>query len=283
MATIGATLQSVTQALEEAGIDNARFEARLLLEHVLKVQTQVLIGYPEREVTADQDQEIADLLARRLAREPMSHILGYREFWSLRFKVTKDTLTPRPDSESLIEAVLKHLPDPTAPLKVLDLGVGTGCLLFSVLSEYEQARGLGIDISSKALSVAKDNAQVLGLADRCEFSLGNWMDGIEDRFDLILSNPPYIPLSDYGNLAPEVVDHEPGTALFAGEDGLDDYRLLAKQLPSRLKQDGIVVIELGIHQDEPVKKLMETAGLSVIDSAYDLGGIVRCHIIRKKT
>lgn len=283
MTTIGATLQSVTQALDEAGIENARFEARLLLEHVLKVQTQVLIGYPERGVTSDQHQEIAALLARRLAREPMSHILGYREFWSLRFKVTKDTLTPRPDSESLIEAVLKHLPDPTASLKVLDLGVGTGCLLLSVLSEYENASGLGIDLSPKALSVAKENAQALGLADRCQFSLGNWMDGIEDQFDLILSNPPYIPLTDRAALAPEVVDHEPETALFAGEDGLDDYRLLAKQLPSRLKPHGIAVIELGIHQDAPVKKLMETEGLSVIDSAIDLGGIVRCHIIRKKT
>lgn len=276
-------LQSVTQALIEAGIDNARFEARLLLEHVLKVQTQVLIGYPEREVTPDQQQEITALLTRRLGREPMSHILGYREFWSLRFKVTKDTLTPRPDSESLIEAVLKHLPDPTAPLKVLDLGVGTGCLLLSVLSEYENASGLGIDLSARALAVAKENAEALGLVDRCQFSLGNWMDGIDDRFDLILSNPPYIPLTDRSHLTPEVVDHEPETALFAGEDGLDDYRLLAKQLPSRLKQHGIAVIELGIHQDEPVKKLMETAGLSVIDSARDLGGIVRCHIIRKKT
>lgn len=283
MKTIGETLQHLIQSLSLAGIENARTDARLMLEHVLDVDRTVLIAYPEREVSSDQQVALEALLQRRFNREPMSHLLGYREFWSLRFKVTKDTLTPRPDSETLIEAVLGHLPDVQAPLKVLDLGVGTGCLILSVLSEYPKANGLGIDLSDAALSVAKENAQNLGLADRCDFQIGNWMEGLTDQYDLILSNPPYIPLSDKAILEPEVLDHEPSTALFAGQDGLEDYRLLAKQLPDRLTDDGVAVIELGIHQSEPVQSLMQAQGLEVIDSPKDLGGIVRCHIIRKKT
>ncbi|MDV7339780.1 peptide chain release factor N(5)-glutamine methyltransferase [Terasakiella sp. A23] len=283
MTTIGNELQHLAKQLESAGIDNARFEARLLLEHVLNVETQILIAYPERDIADEHAQELERLLARRISREPMSHILGYREFWSLKFKVTKDTLTPRPDSETLIDAVLSHLPDSNKALDVLDLGVGTGCLLLSVLSEYKNARGLGIDISEGALSVAKENAKNLNLGDRTDFRLGNWGENIDQTFDLILSNPPYIPLTDKPALEPEVIDHEPASALFAGEDGLDDYRLLAEQFPTLLKDDGLAVIELGIGQSDEVAELWMCAGLEVIGRPKDLGGIVRCHIIRKKS
>ncbi|NVK17223.1 MAG: peptide chain release factor N(5)-glutamine methyltransferase [Methylocystaceae bacterium] len=283
MKTIGETLQQLVETLTKAGIDEARTDARLLLEHVLDVDRTVLIAYPEREISQDQCAELDALLKRRLNREPMSHLLGYREFWSLRFKVTKETLTPRPDSETLIEAVLRHLPDVDAPLNVLDLGVGTGCLILSVLSEYKKAHGLGIDLSDDALRVAIENAKMLGLADRCDFQIGDWMEGLNDQYDLILSNPPYIPTGDKSILEPEVLVHEPATALFAGSDGLDDYRILAQQLPGRLKDDALAVIELGIDQSDAVLALMESCGLEVIDSPKDLGGIVRCHIIRKKT
>ncbi|SCA56062.1 Release factor glutamine methyltransferase [Candidatus Terasakiella magnetica] len=282
MQTIGSAILWIETALQQAGIENARFEARLLLCHVLHVETQILIGYPEREIEPAQMDELDSLVQRRCKREPMSHILGEREFWSLPFKVTKDTLTPRPDSETLIEAVLNHIPDQDRPLRVLDMGVGTGCLLLTVLSEYKQASGLGIDISPKALEVAIENATRLGLAARSEFKLGNWAAGIDESFDLVLSNPPYIPKKDKETLAPEVKDFEPDTALFAGEDGLDDYRKLAQCLPNLLKNKAIAVVELGIGQLEDVSSLMVGAGLEVLDAPKDLGAIARCLVIRKK-
>lgn len=275
-------MQTLQASLEQAGIDNARFEARLLLCHVLNIETQILIAYPERALSPVQQESLIAALARREKREPMSHILGEREFWSLPFKVTPDTLTPRPDSETLIEAALRHFPDMQAALQVLDLGVGTGCLLLSVLSEYSNARGLGVDISAKALDVARENAIRLELDGRSQWQLGNWADGIEKTFDLVLSNPPYIAESDKDRLEPEVADYEPDSALYAGVDGLDDYRLLAQVLPRLLNEDGCAILEIGIGQAQAVCDLMEKADLTVLETPKDLGGVTRCVIIRKK-
>lgn len=280
--TIGNGLQTVQSRLEGVGIDNARFEARLLLCHVLNIEPQILIAYPERALSPAQQESLIGALGRREKREPMSHILGEREFWSLPFKVTPDTLTPRPDSETLIEAALRHFPDTQSALQVLDLGVGTGCLLLSVLSEYPNARGLGVDISSKALDVARENALRLKLDGRSQWQLGNWADGIEETFDLVLSNPPYIAQSDKASLAPEVADYEPDSALFAGADGLDDYRLLAQVLERLLNENGRAILEIGIGQAQAVCDLMENAGLEVLETPKDLGGVTRCVIIRKK-
>jgi release factor glutamine methyltransferase len=282
MTTIGSVLHHVTQRLDTAGIENARFEARLLLCHVLQVETQVVIGYPERVVCAQDLTRLEDLLTRRERREPMSHIMGEREFWSLPFKVTKDTLTPRPDSETLIEAVLRHIPDQKRDMQVLDLGVGTGCLLLSILSEYPMAQGLGIDISPAALQVARENAKCLGLDERSVFQEGNWADGLSQKFDLILSNPPYIPSGEKDVLEPEVAQFEPDSALYGGPDGLDDYRKLADALPGVMDVDSLAVLEIGINQAYDVTKLMEIAGLRVLETPKDLSGIERCAIIRKK-
>jgi len=280
--TIGNSLQTLQSRLEQVGIENSRFEARLLLCHVLNVETQILIAYPERALSLSQQESLIAALARREKREPMSHILGEREFWSLPFKVTADTLTPRPDSETLIEAAVRHFPDPQAALQVLDLGVGTGCLLLSVLSQYPNARGLGVDISAKALDVARENAARLELAGRSQWQLGNWADGIEETFDLVLSNPPYIAESDKDSLAPEVADYEPDSALFAGVDGLDDYRLLAQVVPRLLTENGRAILEIGIGQAQAVCELMENADLEVLETPKDLAGVTRCVIIRKK-
>lgn len=278
--TIQSALHKCIDDLNNAGIDNERFEARLLVGHVLDVDTHILVAYPEREISAANFDQIEKLLARRLKREPMSHILESREFWSLEFKVTKDTLTPRPDSETLIEATLSQFPDQNRPLRVLDLGVGTGCLILSVLHEYPKATGLGIDASEKALSVASENAANLNLVDRVKFELGNWADGVDEKFDLIISNPPYIAEIDRNSLEPEVKDYEPSSALFAGPNGMDDYAYLAKEFPRLLKTGGKCILELGVGQAESVSKLIRDAGLSVIDARKDLGGIVRCLIIQ---
>lgn len=282
MHSIASTLDLCMTRLQKAGIDNVRLEARLLMCHVLKVDTSILVAYPERDVSSEDFVQIESLLQRREQREPLSQILGEREFWSLPFKVNRYTLTPRPDSETLIEAVLTHVPDVAQKLSVLDLGVGSGCLLLSVLSEYRNATGLGVDISQAALDVALQNAQNLGLSARCHFQQGNWAEGIGGPFDLILSNPPYIPLRDKETLDPEVKDYEPATALFSGEDGLEDYCRLAEVLPQLLNSDGLAVLEQGIGQAPDVAEIMRNHGLMVIDQPKDLAGIERCTVIRKK-
>ncbi|NVJ91416.1 MAG: peptide chain release factor N(5)-glutamine methyltransferase [Methylocystaceae bacterium] len=282
MHSIASILDLCMTRLQKAGIDNVRFEARLLMCHVLKVDTSILVAYPERDVSSEDFVQIENLLQRREQREPLSQILGEREFWSLPFKVNRHTLTPRPDSETLIEAVLTHVPDVAQKLSVLDLGVGSGCLLLSILSEYKNATGLGVDISPAALDVALQNAQNLGLAARCHFQQGNWAEGIGGPFDLILSNPPYIPLRDKETLDPEVKDYEPATALFSGEDGLEDYRCLAEVLPQLLNSDGLAVLEQGIGQALDVAEIMRNHGLMVIDQPKDLAGVERCTVIRKK-
>lgn len=282
MHSIANTLDLCMTRLQKAGIDNVRLEARLLVCHVLKVDTSILVGYPERDVSPEAFAEIESLLHRREQREPLSQILGEREFWSLPFKVNRHTLTPRPDSETVIEAVLTHLPDVTQKISVLDLGVGSGCLLLSVLSEYKNATGLGVDIIVSALEVALQNAQNLGLSARCHFQQGNWAEGISGPFDLIVSNPPYIPLRDKETLDPEVKDYEPATALFSGEDGLEDYRRLAEVLPQLLSSKGLAILEQGIGQAFDVAEIMKSHDLMVIEQPKDLAGVERCTVIRKK-
>jgi len=205
----------------------------------------------------------------------MSSILGRREFWSLDFVVTPDTLAPRPDSETLIEAVLAALPDRSAPLSLVDFGTGTGCLLLTLLSELPNAEGIGIDISRPALAIAGGNAKRLGLADRCRFLCSDWSAALEGRFDLIISNPPYIPSGDIAGLEPEVARFEPLSALDGGADGLDAYRALAAQIPPLLKPGGIGAFEVGAGQAPQVAALLAEAGLTPRGIHRDLGGIER--------
>lgn len=227
------------------------------------------------------------LMLRRLAREPISQILGHKAFWSLDFYVNKHTLTPRPDSETVVEAALaildqktildqkKEMPDKLLPFRLLDLGTGSGCLLLSLLHEYPHATGLGVDASEEALAVAAQNAQHLQLAARAKFIRGNWAQGLNETFDMVISNPPYIPRTELASLMPEVRDYEPHAALFAGEDGLEDYRRILADMPRLLKPGGHAVLELGIGQAEAVRRIGETAGLTFLHTRKDLGTIER--------
>lgn len=270
--------------LRAAGIEGAAREARLLLGVAAQVPPAVMIGFPERSVDAAAAAGYRAFLARRADREPISHILGRREFWSLPFAVTRDVLDPRPDSEALIEAVLDEVPDRQAPSRILDLGLGSGCLLLSLLHDLPQATGWGIDISAAALSVAERNVAQLHLQQRTTLRQGVWDAALtaEDpqSFDIIVSNPPYIPSADIATLEPEVVRHEPHLALDGGADGLDAYRLLAPILRRRLAKDGLIALEIGIGQGESVRKLMQIAGLSAAGSNYDLGNRERCLLFR---
>jgi len=212
------------------------------------------------------------LLTRRAAGEPVAYILGRRAFWSIELEVGPGVLVPRPDSETLLEAAVTHFRG-RAPATILDLGTGPGTLLLAALAEWPQARGLGVDASETALGYARRNADRLGLADRAELRSGDWGEGLEGSFDLILCNPPYVESA--ADLPRDVRDWEPADALFAGEDGLADYRRLAPQIPPLLAADGIACIEVGAGQAGAVAALFEAQGLTAT-AHPDLGGHLRC-------
>lgn len=281
MVMIATALADAARRLGDGGIENPRGEARVLLSHAIGFGPEKMIGYPEFEIDDDGMLIFEAALSRRVRREPMSHVLGKREFWSLNFRVTADTLDPRPDSETVVEAVLEHTKDRGGRLRVLDLGTGTGCLLLAMLSELPNATGLGVDISPAALDVAKGNATALGLHKRAEFSLAKWDDGLEGDFDVVVSNPPYIPTSDLNGLEPEVARFEPRLALDGGMDGLSEYRALAPVVARRLRRGGTAVIELGAGQSVSVSEIMIAEGLQVIDQRHDLGGVIRCLVLRR--
>ena len=264
--------------LAGAGIDDARREARLLLAEATGLGGAAIIAHPERALSDDQAARLEALLRRREAREPLSRILGWREFWSLRFALGRETLDPRPDSETLIEAALAAI-DRNRALSVLDLGTGTGCLLLAFLSEAPNARGLGIDLSNAALAVAEGNAQSLGLGGRARFRQSDWGLGLDERFDLILCNPPYIPAGTVESLAPEVAVFDPPLALAGGEDGLDAYRRLSDELPRLLSPGGLAIIEIGAGQAEAVTAILAAHGLELRGSRADLAGITRCLLL----
>ena len=279
-ARLDGVLREAAERLRAAGIEAPAREARLLAGAVLGADAVGLLAHPERVVDVDQRRCLALAADRRAAREPLSHIVGHREFWSLEFRVGPEVLDPRPDSETLVEAGLAALADRGAAWRLLDLGTGSGCLLLALLSELPAATGIGVDLSPAALAIAADNARRLGLADRAAFACGDWGEGLAGSFDLILCNPPYIPDSAIAGLAPEVALHEPRLALDGGPDGLACYRRLAPQLARLVAPGGHVVLELGDGQAEAVAAIATGAGLAVAGLRPDLSGRPRGLVLR---
>ena len=278
--TVAQALRDGTARLAAAGIDSAISDARLLLMAALGCDRTGLLSRAAEALPDAAAARYAGFLARRAEHEPVSRILGHREFWSLDFALGPATLDPRPDSETLVEAALAACPD--RPLRVLDLGTGTGCLLLAVLHDRPAAFGLGVDRSEAAAATARDNARALGLADRAAFLVGDWATALDARFDLVLSNPPYIPEAEIAALDPEVRDHDPHLALSGGVDGLDAYRALAAALPGLLAPGGTAVVELGIGQAADVAALFRAAGLDIAATPHDLAGIPRCLVAKKE-
>lgn len=279
-ATYDALLRDAAVALTASGIDNARFEARLLLAKASGLTTEELISRGRDEAPAPAVDALRALTARRVKREPMAYILGEREFWGLPFKVTPDVLVPRPDSETVIEAALALLPDRSKVGRILDLGVGSGCLLLSLLKEFPRARGMGMDASPAAIDVARTNATNLFLADRVELLLGDWhLPGWEDRlagpFDLVVSNPPYVASAEIEELMPEVARFEPRAALDGGADGLDSYRRIVAAAPKLVTLGGWLLVEAGQGQAVDISRLFAAAGLTPEAPWKDLSGIDR--------
>jgi release factor glutamine methyltransferase len=281
MPTVGELVQSVSTRLAAVGVGESRLEARLLLAEAAGWSIETIVAERDSPLESGIVARVERLTGRRLAREPMSHILGWREFWSLRFRVTADVLTPRPDSETLVEAVLGALPDRSAELRILDLGVGSGCLMLSLLHELPRASGVGIDRSQRALAVARQNADALGLAARSDLRAGDWGEGIAEVFDVVVSNPPYVPSDDIGALDPEVSEHEPWLALDGGADGLDCYRRLVGQLGYLVQPRGIVALEVGRGQAPAVARLVRDAGFRAVSVHGDLAGIERVVLARR--
>ncbi len=279
--TIGACLREGVERLNLAGIDGARLDARLLLADAIGKETSYLFGYPEKEVSKENRVIFLDMLARRINREPVSRIVGYREFWSLSFQISPDTLDPRPDSETLVSATLDLVEGEIHPLRILDLGTGSGCLLLALLSDLPNATGLGVDISEAAIEVASTNALNLQLSQRASFQTGNWCEGLSGDWDIIISNPPYIGRHEIGQLEPEVLEYDPPKALFAEEKGMKDYRDLIPQAAKILKEGGLLVVEAGRGQSGEINRVMANAGLTCMPAIKDLGGIDRACIARK--
>jgi release factor glutamine methyltransferase len=260
--------------LKQADVCSPELDARLLTQAACNCSEIEMIREPGKKLTDAEMAVLAGFEERRLAREPVSRILGRREFWGLSFLVTPDTLDPRPDSETLVETALGLIGGDESPL-LLDLGTGTGCLLIALLHERQDARGIGLDLSQKALEIAKRNAVDLGVDARASFRHGGWSEDLGARFDLVISNPPYIPASDIAGLDAEVRDHDPRLALDGGGDGLDAYRAIGIALPGLLAPLGHAVIELGQGQGDAVSAIFEAAGLDVSGIVSDLGGVPR--------
>jgi release factor glutamine methyltransferase len=275
----------LTARFEAAGIESAALDARMLTGAALRLDLTGLIAQGPRQLTTDDAARLDAFARRRLAGEPVARILGTKEFWGLSLKLSADTLVPRPDTETVVEAALEILRAEGrthAPLRIADLGTGSGAILLALLTELPNATGVGTDLSAAALDTAKANAQRLGLAPRADFMISDYAGGLSDPFDLIVSNPPYIRSADIASLAPEVRGHDPHLALDGGGDGLEAYRRIAPQAAGLLSPGGLLVLEIGQGQDCDVARLVAAVGLTIAGPArVDLAGIGRAVAARK--
>jgi release factor glutamine methyltransferase len=269
---IARALSRATQKLS-ATSDTPRLDAELLMAHALDIERDtLLLSAPNGPVPAG----FAGLLERRLGKEPIAYITGKRAFWNIELEVGPGVLIPRPDSETLIVAAIDHFSGTDGPKRILDLGTGPGTLLLAALDQWPAATGLGIDSSDAALDYARANSRRLGLAQRATFRSGDWARGVSEAFDLVLINPPYV--AEDAELDAEVAEHEPAEALFAGAEGLDDYRRLAPELGRLVAPGGLAAVEIGFDQAEPVAALLEAQGLRP-RLARDLAGRPRAMLI----
>jgi release factor glutamine methyltransferase len=266
--------RALAEAFAASGFEDAAREARLTLRASENVSAAAWLAEPDAPLS---DPARAEAFAeRRLSGEPLSRILGRREFWSLDLALSPAVLDPRPDTETLVEAALAAV-DRSRPLRVLDFGVGSGAILAALLSELPNATGVGVDVSAEAAATARANLERFGLGARAQIVVSDWDAALGDAaFDLIVSNPPYIPSADIVGLAPEVRDHDPRLALDGGADGLDAYRALAPIIARRLAPEGWFVLEFGGGQGDTVSALLGNAGLAPTRRHADLGGIERC-------
>lgn len=272
MSSIAQQLAHARTQLMPVANGNAALEARLLAAHAWGMTPEMLVLHDNEP----RDGAVfAALVARRMEAEPVAQILGQKDFWKASFYVSRDVLTPRADSETIIETLLRLRLDTSAPLRILDLGTGSGCLILSALGEYSNATGLALDASGAALAIAAKNAAALNLRERLEMKLSNWCSAVSGTFDVVLSNPPYIPASDIAGLAADVREYEPHAALNGGADGLDCYRGIMQQLRAHLNAGALVLFEVGDRQADDVAALAVAQGFTLQEIVNDLAGTPR--------
>jgi len=282
MMSVAEALVFATTRLADANVEDARSEARALLAHTMKWTTAQVFARPDEHIENSVFDAFVANVDDRAAGKPFAHITGQREFWSMPFEVSPATLVPRPDSETVVELALELFKDRDAPADILDIGTGSGCLLLALLENFETANGIGIDISEDAIVIAKRNADRLGLRNRAGFDCRSWEEPIGDQFDLIVSNPPYIPTHDIPELAPSVRDFEPRLALDGGIKGLDAYHYLIPKCANSLRHQGILIVEIGIGQREEVAEIAVQCGFALGPIRKDLAGIERALSFCKK-
>ncbi|MEM7619484.1 MAG: peptide chain release factor N(5)-glutamine methyltransferase [Pseudomonadota bacterium] len=282
-ASLGAVYENITALFEAADLDTPKLDARILLCHACDVTHEQFIMYPDNRVVNEDRARLTDYIHRRLDGEPVSKIIGYRDFWKDRFRIGLETLDPRPDTEILIEHILDHITEHknvNAALRILDLGTGSGCILLSLLGELENALGFGADISMQALEIAHSNARILGLSERAQFIKSHWLECFCGDYDIIVSNPPYIPCRVIKSLMAEVKDYDPHIALDGGEDGLQSYRHIVEQIANLSNsKEGFLVFEVGLGQARAVRTILEnhiSQKYHSVKYQYDLNGYVRC-------
>jgi release factor glutamine methyltransferase len=268
-------VDAVAARLREAGIEEPRAEARLIVAHATGFDRAQQLTQGDRPISPEPALALA---RRRAAREPMAYILGSREFWGLDFQVGPGVLVPRPETETVIEAVLQALPDRKAPLRLLDLGTGSGCLLLTLLTLYPEATGIGIDRSATALAYAAVNRDALGLKSRVGLVCGDWLEPLAATFDLIVANPPYIATDEPRDAETE---HEPDLALMAGANGLDAYRAIAAPAFAACRSGGMLIVEIGAGQVAAVTACLRAAGFTAISSRVDLAGWPRAVVAHR--
>ncbi len=270
MITYAQWQQRAAQAMAAAGHDEALREARYLIIAAIGLSHDALLLKPETRITPEQSDTLEQWLQRRIAHEPLAKIIGRKEFYGRAFRTSSATLDPRPDSETLIDAALS-----LQAQRILDVGTGTGCLLLTLLAEWPQATGVGVDVSESALEVARANAAALHVTKRVAWQRTSYTDGLTGTFDLIISNPPYIPTATVATLPPAVREYDPHLALDGGADGLVAYRALSQSLAKHLAPHGHILLEIGQGQAQAVAGLFTNAGLTCCASHSDVGGIVR--------
>jgi release factor glutamine methyltransferase len=274
MSTIAEALRDGRNRLAAKGIATAALDARLLLQAAAQIQHEDVIAWPDRELSLPVRHQFDSLIARRELFEPVSKILGVKEFYGRPFAVTRDVLDPRPDTESVVELALRHVRR-DQHIRILDLGSGSGALIGTLLAELPLASGEAVDVSAAARRITLSNASALGIADRLTVHNGPWFDQLTGRFDLVMSNPPYIPTSDIEQLAPDVREHDPHLALDGGADGLCCYRAIAAGARQYLEANARIVVELGAGQLSQVLDVFSERKLKLLDQCLDLSDQVR--------
>jgi release factor glutamine methyltransferase len=281
--TVGGARRVWANKFRASGIDSPELDARILVGHALGIDHAALAAAEARGLRVEEEAAIEALAQRRLAREPVARILGWKEFWSLKLRIGASTLVPRPETETVVEAALSAIDargGRAQALRIADLGTGSGAILLALLSEMPNASGFGTDVSTAALSVARDNARRLGLT-RARFVACDMTSALRGPFDVIVINPPYIASAEIAALAPEVRDFDPCGALDGGPDGLDFYRAVAASAPALLSPHGALVVELGAGQAESVAALFAAAGLASLPPRPDLMDVPRALVAQR--